>query len=200
MQKKMKMMVISGLLGAGKTTLLLQLVCSLQEKYSRIAIVENEVGKIGIDGRYLETEGLYVQELHAGCICCTLSIDLLHTLKKLQRLYDPELVVLEPTGAARPGDVLNALNRYESGVEPVGVVSVIDAPRIRVFKEILEPLVRGHLETAEIVVISKIDQVDRETLAEVLAEVCSMGSNTTVLPVNLLDKPDLAEIGGLIND
>lgn len=78
----MELIIISGFLGSGKTTLLLGMARSLVEASIRVAIIENEVGEIGIDGQYLRQEGLEVQELFGGCICCTLSAGLVPTLRK----------------------------------------------------------------------------------------------------------------------
>ena len=79
----MKLLLISGFLGSGKTTLMLAIIRKLMIKIQRLSIIENEIGELGIDGEYLQLEGLEVQELFGGCICCTLSVDLVSTLKKL---------------------------------------------------------------------------------------------------------------------
>ena len=76
----MKIIMIGGLLGSGKTTILLKLVNQFKDYYKKIIIIENEIGEIGIDGKYLQNEGLQVQELYSGCVCCTLSVDLVSTL------------------------------------------------------------------------------------------------------------------------
>lgn len=190
----MRLLIISGLLGAGKTTLLLQLVRQLGNKYSKIAVVENEVGEIGIDGRYLESEGLQVQELQSGCICCTLTVDLLQTLEKLEKVYKPDLVVLEPTGAARPGDIINTIKLSDRAINKVQVISVIDAPRFKVFLEILEPLVNSHLYAAEVIVISKVDQVEQVMLYDVISEIRSLSKNARIVPLSLAFEPNLKEI------
>ena len=102
----MRLLLISGFLGSGKTTLLLEIARRLAAGSQKIAIIENEVGEVGIDGQYLRREGLEVQEMFGGCVCCTLSVDLVTTLKKLDRLVRPETVILEATGIARPGDIV----------------------------------------------------------------------------------------------
>ena len=67
----MKLLIIAGFLGSGKTTLLLEVAQRLVAVPQKVAIIENEVGEIGIDGKYLHQEGLQVQELFGGCVCCT---------------------------------------------------------------------------------------------------------------------------------
>src|SRR5210317_1406548 len=101
----MKLLIIAGFLGSGKTTLLLQVAKHLAAASKRIAIIENEMGEVGVDGDYLTLEGLHVQELLGGCICCTLAAGLVGTLEKVERLFQPDLVILEATGSARPSDI-----------------------------------------------------------------------------------------------
>ena len=85
----MKLLIIAGFLGSGRTTLLLEVARRLVAVPQKIAIIENEVGEIGIDGKYLHQKGLQVQELFGGCVCCTLSADLVSTLEKIEKLYQP---------------------------------------------------------------------------------------------------------------
>jgi G3E family GTPase len=99
----LKLLLISGFLGSGKTTLLLQIARRLAAASQKVAIIENEVGEIGIDGQYLRREGLEVQEMFGGCVCCTLAVDLVTTLRKLEESVQPDRVILEATGVAPPG-------------------------------------------------------------------------------------------------
>ena len=69
----MDMIVIAGFLGSGKTTLVLSAVKDIYERYGKkVAVIVNDFGTIGIDGKVMEKYGLQVKELAAGCICCTL--------------------------------------------------------------------------------------------------------------------------------
>ncbi len=94
----MKLLIIAGFLGSGKTTLLLQVAKHLAAASQRIAIIENEMGEVGVDGEYLTLEGLHVQELLGGCICCTLAAGLVGTLEKVQRLFQPTSSSWRPPG------------------------------------------------------------------------------------------------------
>ena len=80
---KIKVDVISGFLGAGKTTLLSKYAAYRIKQGEKIAIIENEFGEIGIDGMFLKNEGLSVYEIVNGCICCSLKVDMISTLKNL---------------------------------------------------------------------------------------------------------------------
>jgi len=163
----MQLVIICGMLGSGKTTLLLRLVKLLQSDYSQIAIIENEVGEIGVDANYLSRKGLNVQELYSGCVCCTLSTDLIVTLEKLQELYSPEIVFMEASGVARPNDLLNTIEQYGTMIEDVKVLSIIDATRYVLFSEMLSELLCAHIECSDVLIINKIDETKREEIGNI---------------------------------
>ena len=73
----MNIVVIAGFLGSGKTSLLLALArCAIESNGCRVAIIENEIGKIGVDGQMIQSEGFAVRELFSGCVCCTLRAEI----------------------------------------------------------------------------------------------------------------------------
>jgi G3E family GTPase len=108
----MHLLLVTGFLGSGKTTLIIPLAQSVVQLKRRVAILVNEIGEIGIDNQLMRQLDLNVWELLAGCICCTLSGDLVATLQKLDADYAPDLVIVEPSGAADPRNVLTALPYY----------------------------------------------------------------------------------------
>ena len=160
----MKLLIIAGFLGSGKTTLLLQVTKQLAAASQRIAIIENEMGEVGVDGEYLTLEGLHVQELLGGCICCTLAAGLLGTLEKVERLFQPDLVILEATGSARPSDITQNLRDYRADVGAIQIITLVDPSRHEMLMEVMTPLVTAQIQAADIVAVNKIDQVERETV------------------------------------
>jgi len=104
-----KLLCIAGFLGSGKTTVLLELARTMTQSGLQLAIVENEIGDVGVDGGYVREAGLPVQELFGGCICCTLQTGLVETLRALELQYAPDWVVVEPTGLAAPGDLMKTV-------------------------------------------------------------------------------------------
>jgi len=156
----MKLLIISGFLGSGKTTLLLEVARKLTTTSQRIAIIENEVGEIGIDGKYLRQEGMEVQELFGGCICCTLSAGLVLTLEKVERLFQPDFTIVEPTGLARPGDVVTTVRSCAAMVKNILVLVLVDATRYQMLSDMLTPLLTDQIQAADIVAINKIDEID----------------------------------------
>jgi len=163
----MKLLSICGFLASGKTTLILELAKRLQPVHKKIVIIENEIGQIGIDDKYLRENGLEVQELFGGCICCSLSADLVTTLEKIETSYHPDLVILEATGVARPEDLASSVSKYCSVVEDNLVLTIVDGVRFDMLLEVVEPLITAQIEAADIIAVNKIDVMDENEISAV---------------------------------
>ncbi len=174
----MKLLIIAGFLGSGKTTLLLQVAKHLVSDSHDITIIENEVGEIGIDGQYLDLNGLKVQELFGGCVCCTLSVGLIETIDKICGFRNPDWIILEATGIARPIDITKSLHRLKAEVDSVQVITVVDAGRYEMLMGVMEPLITTQIESADAVIINKIDQVDNQKTDQIEKAVNQLNSKT----------------------
>jgi G3E family GTPase len=175
---------IAGFLGSGKTTMLLEIARALTEDGLKLAIVENEIGEVGVDGGYVREQGLPVQELFGGCICCTLQAGLVQTLLQVNEQYGPDWIIVEPTGLAAPGDMLEPIRHHVPDLGEVSVLTVVDAARWEMLLEVVEPLVTSQLESADVVAVNKVDEVDDAALAAVLASVRELAGDAQVLPVS----------------
>jgi G3E family GTPase len=176
---------IAGFLGSGKTTVLLEVARSLTEAGARVAVIENEIGEVGVDGGYVREQGLPVQEIFGGCICCTLQIGLVQTLETLTTTHNPDWVLLEPTGLASPGDILGLLVDHVDDLDVLRVLTVVDAARWPMLLEVVEPLVTSQLQSADVVAVNKADEVDAEALEAVMASVRSLSrDDASVLAVS----------------
>ena len=180
----MKLLVIAGFLGSGKTTLLLEVARRLTAASQKIAIIENEIGEIGIDGKYLRQEGLQVQELFGGCICCTLSVDLVSTLQKVEQLFQPVLTIIEPTGLASPGDVVTTVRSYAPMVTDIMVLTLLDATRYEMLYEMLTPLLTAQIQSADIVAINKIDVVEGANIDLISKNVNQLNPQARVVSIS----------------
>jgi G3E family GTPase len=187
----MKLLIISGFLGSGKTTLLLQVAKRLAAASQRIAIIENEMGEVGVDGDYLTLEGLHVQELLGGCICCTLAAGLVGTLEKVQRLFRPDLVILEATGSARPADITANLRDYRANVGAIQIITLVDPSRHEMLMEVMTPLVTAQIEAADIVAVNKIDQVERKTVERTIRSARALNSRASIVAISAEERTQL---------
>ncbi len=190
----MQLLLLSGFLGAGKTTLLLEIAGKLMVDYNKIAIIENEMGEIGIDNKYLQVKGLSVQELFGGCVCCVLSANLVSTLKKLDEALHPEVVIIEPSGVARPRDIIDTINRYMPAIKNISVATLVDAVRYRILLEMMSPLLTDQIQAADIVVINKIDQVGDQTIDFIRSSVTQLNPGASIKAISAEEKTNLDDL------
>jgi G3E family GTPase len=152
------LLLITGFLGSGKTTLVIRLAKAVSRHNLRTAIMVNEIGEIGIDNQLMRQLDLNVWELLGGCICCTLAGDLVTTLQQLDRDYHPNLVIVEPSGAADPSGVLKALPYYRgTPLESIRTIAILDPLRLPMLYEVMSPLITAHIQQADLILISKCD-------------------------------------------
>ena len=161
----MHLLLITGFLGSGKTTLILQLAQAAVAHRQRVAILVNEIGEIGIDNQLMKQLDLNVWELLNGCICCTLTADLVSTLQQLDADYSPDLVIAEPSGAADPRSILAALPYYHGRpLQAIRTATVLDPLRLPMLMEVLTPLITSQIQNADLILISKKDLASPEEL------------------------------------
>jgi G3E family GTPase len=125
-----------------------------------------------------------VQELYGGCICCTLSVDLVFTLQKIERLFAPEVVLMEPTGLAWPSDIVAVVRGHVPAVTSLHVVTVVDAVRFEMLMTMLTPLLTAQIEAANAVAINKIDEVDQPVLAPIAERIRELNPHARILAIS----------------
>ncbi len=137
-ETKIPATVITGFLGAGKTSTIRHLLATANG--TRIALIINEFGDLGIDGEILKGCGVEgceedsVMELANGCLCCTVADDFVPTMEALlDRPEPPDHIVIETSGLALPKPLVKAFNWPEirTRVTVDGVITLIDGPAVR---------------------------------------------------------------------
>lgn len=195
-------LVVSGFLGSGKTTLVQHLLRCAQAQGTRIAIISNEIGALGIDRALLGGGGEAFIELEGGCVCCELSDDLVLTM---QRLYDevrPDRIVIETSGAALPFDT--QLNFWREPVSAwVGddtALVVVNAEQLAEGRD-LEGAFEDQVHSADLLVLNKVDLVDaaaleraEATLREIENEAPIVRAERGQIAEELLFPPDAASV------
>ena len=166
----MKILLLGGFLGSGKTSVLLPLAKYMVEHstYSgtRVAIIENEIGDVSIDGITLRNAGLSVQELFSGCICCTLGTELIEGLMNLEHDSNPEWVIIEATGVACPGAVRETIQQFMPQIEEIRIVVLCDAERLPRLLRAIVAIAPQQVADGEVLLLNKIDLVDENALRE----------------------------------
>ena len=166
----MKILLLGGFLGSGKTSVLLPLAKYLVDhstyEGTKVAIVENEIGDVSIDGITLRNAGLSVTELFSGCICCTLGTELINGLYEMEEKQNPEWVIIEATGVATPGNVRDSILEYIPSIKTVRTAVLCDAERLQILLKAIAALAPQQIADADVLLLNKIDLVDAQTLEE----------------------------------
>jgi G3E family GTPase len=184
------LLIVSGFLGSGKTSLLIRLAKTAAARGKRTAILVNEIGEIGIDNQLMRQLALNVWELLGGCICCTLSADLVTTLQQLDGDYHPDLVIVEPSGAADPSAVLRALPYYHgTPLESLRTVSILDPQRLEILYEVMTPLITAHIQQADVIVIAKCDAATAEEIGFARQTARALNPQAPQFPSDLQELP-----------
>ena len=172
----MRLVILGGFLGTGKTSVLMPVARQIVEAAggggkTRVAIIENEIGQVGIDTAFTEGAGFTTTELFNGCVCCTLASSLMDSLCQLERDVDPEWVILETTGLARPHDIAESIRRYYDENMNTAVCITVDVNRWNRLQKVVGELLTEQIENADYVFLNKIDLADAETIAAVRKDI-----------------------------
>jgi len=153
----MDVLVFGGFLGSGKTTIIGTVLSRLAQSGKVIALIENEIGEVGIDDVFFEGEGMKVVPLFGGCVCCQISGSLLGALQSLEAEIDPSLVIVEMTGLALTSGIKEVFGYYAGKALKVRVVSILDLSRWDKLLLVMGPLLEAQLEGADLVLLNKSD-------------------------------------------
>lgn len=190
----MRILCIAGFLGSGKTTLLLRLARTMTDAGLQLAIVENEIGDIGVDGDFVREAGLPVRELFGGCICCTLQTGLVQTLRAIETEYDPDWVIVEPTGVAAPGDITATVGDLMPHLPAPRVLTLVDAERWEMLIAVVSPLIEAQIEAADVIAINKVDAVDHAAVESIAAAVRRGNATAAIVPIAAADGTGLQRL------
>jgi len=159
-----KIDIVSGFLGAGKTTLIKKL---LKEALNgqKVVLIENEFGEIGIDGGFLKEAGIEIREMNSGCICCSLVGDFGESLKEVIEKYQPERILIEPSGVGKLSDVTKAVEGVrETGSTLNSAVAVVDAIKCKMYVKNFGEFFINQIEHAGTIILSRTDKMSEEKI------------------------------------
>ena len=162
-----KIDIISGFLGAGKTTLIQKLLKEAL-KGEKVVLIENEFGEIGIDGGFLKDAGIEVTEMNSGCICCSLVGDFGSALKEVVTQYNPDRIIIEPSGVGKLSDVIKAVQGVAEDVELDlnSFVTVADAKKCKMYMKNFGEFYNNQVEYAGSIILSRTGDVAEDKLNE----------------------------------
>ncbi len=162
-----KIDIISGFLGAGKTTLIKKLLQeALQD--SKVVLIENEFGEIGIDGGFLQESGIEIREMNSGCICCSLVGDFKTSLQEVMATYAPERIIIEPSGVGKLSDVVQAVENAGEEIEISGRITVVDVNKCKMYLKNFGEFFLNQVEAADTILLSRTGSASAEKVQQVV--------------------------------
>jgi len=191
-----KIDIFSGFLGAGKTTLIKKLLKeALQD--TKVVLIENEFGEIGIDGGFLKEAGIEIKEMNSGCICCSLVGDFGESLKEVLTTYTPERVLIEPSGVGKLSDVVKAVEDVAADLEVQinSAVAVVDATKCKMYIKNFGEFFVNQIEHAGTIILSRTGKISEEKLKTCVEMIREYNKEATIIttPWEQLEGKDILE-------
>ena len=177
-----KIDIFSGFLGAGKTTLIKKLI---KEAFAgqQVVLIENEFGEIGIDGGFLKESGIQINELNAGCICCSLVGDFRAALQQVVEQYHPDRIVIEPSGVGKLSDVTRAVEGVAEhlDVQLNSFVTVADVNKVKMYMKNFGEFYDDQVSHASCIILSRTGNAGEEKIAAAVAMLAEKNPTATIV-------------------
>ncbi|MGM9968942.1 MAG: GTP-binding protein, partial [Anaeroplasma sp.] len=188
----LKIDIISGFLGSGKTTFIKRLL-ETKLKNEKVVLIENEYGEVSIDSNLLDDTGVEIKELSQGCICCSLVGDFSKSLNEVISKYNPDRVLIEPSGVGKLSDIIKAVQ--SSGLENYinSLVCMVDAKKAKMYDKNFGEFFVDQIKNAQTVILSRMD-ISKEETAQTALEIIRKHNDKCVVistPISELSDEDL---------
>ena len=188
----LKIDIVSGFLGAGKTTFIERLL-KTKLKDEKVVLIENEYGEVSVDTDILKDTKIEIRELSQGCICCSLVGDFSKSLKTIIDTYNPDRILIEPSGVGKLSDIIKAV--AETGLQENvnSLVCLVDAKKAKMYERNFGEFFVDQIESAHTVILSRTD-IAKEEVIETAVEIVRKHNDKAVVvttPIHSLSDEDL---------
>ena len=191
-----KIDIISGFLGAGKTTIIKKMIKDALAG-TRVVLIENEFGEIGIDGGFLKEAGIEIREMNSGCICCSLVGDFGTSLREVMKQYAPERILIEPSGVGKLSEVMQAVQDAAEGSDMVlnSAAAVVDASKCKLYIKNFGEFFVNQVEYAGTIILTRTDKASDARIAECVEILRQHNPKATIIttPIAELDGKQILE-------
>ncbi|HSQ89307.1 GTP-binding protein [Romboutsia sp.] len=182
-----KVDIISGFLGSGKTTLIKKLLHSFNNE--KVVIIENEFGKIGIDGEIIKKDGFEVIELQNGCICCSIKLNFKDTILEIIKELNPDRIIIEPTGIGLLSEIIAMLNdcKIKESCVINSLITVVDGINYFDYIDSFGDFFEDQILNASMLIISKSQFIDDNILNDILNSLKNINKRAYIVSENWED-------------
>jgi len=179
---KINVDIFSGFLGAGKTMLIKKLLSEKAYEKNTI-IIENEFGEVGIDGDILKESNIEIKEINSGCICCQVSGNFGEAVFEVINKYNPDNIIIEPSGVAKLSEVLNILQgiKFQHMIEIRNIFTLIDIRNYDSYLKNFKEFYENQIRKANKIVLSRSQFVDSEKIKITIDSLRKLNSKAEIV-------------------
>ena len=180
-----KVNIISGFLGAGKTTFIKRLIGEVF-KGEKLVLIENEFGEIGVDGGFLQDAGIEITEMNSGCICCSLVGDFTKALEETVKTYNPDRIIIEPSGVGKLSDVIAAVNNTDNDdIKVDSCITVADCTKCRMYRKNFGEFYEDQVLYSNCVLLTRTDKASEEKIEQAVEIIRDINKDASIITTHL---------------
>ncbi|MBR5536108.1 MAG: GTP-binding protein [Clostridia bacterium] len=180
-----KVNIISGFLGAGKTTFIKRLIGEVF-KGEKLVLIENEFGEIGVDGGFLQDSGIEITEMNSGCICCSLVGDFTKALEETVKTYNPDRIIIEPSGVGKLSDVIAAVNNTENDdIKVDSCITVADCTKCRMYRKNFGEFYEDQINYSNCILLTRTDKASEEKIEQAVEIIRDINKDANIITTHL---------------
>ncbi|MBQ8003097.1 MAG: GTP-binding protein [Clostridia bacterium] len=180
-----KVNIISGFLGAGKTTFIKRLIGEVF-KGEKLVLIENEFGEIGVDGGFLQDAGIEITEMNSGCICCSLVGDFTKALEETVKTYNPDRIIIEPSGVGKLSDVIAAVNNTnDENIRVDACITVADCTKCRMYRKNFGEFYEDQINYSNCILLTRTDKATEEKIEQAVEIVRDINKDANIITTHL---------------